>query len=90
MSTNGIWRAFNGKPFLKHANKKAGLPGQRNHPKCHSKTDQSHFSVGFPSVRGLLSWNSILRATVLNSKNILISVLKMNGGLTGLERHEGE
>ncbi len=24
------------------------------------------------------------------SKNILICVLKMNGGLTGLERHEGE
>ncbi len=23
-------------------------------------------------------------------KNILICVLKMNGGLTGLERHEGE
>ncbi len=38
----------------------------------------------------LLSMQEGSESSWISSKNILICVLKMNEGLTGLERHEGE
>jgi len=61
-------------------------------------TQYSHldyFNYFFTNFSGLAEWNYLeayegVRQLSDFIKNILICVLKMNEGLTGLEQHEGE